>query len=53
VTSHCENQTLQITTVKLDGLNCLAWSQFAQTYSKMGNVGQIYELKHRIHGTTQ
>jgi hypothetical protein len=29
VTSHGENPTLQITTVKLDGLNYLSWSQSA------------------------
>jgi hypothetical protein len=28
------------------------WDVVAQTYSKMGNVAQIYELKRRIHGMT-
>jgi hypothetical protein len=40
VTSLGENPTLQITTVKLDGLNYLAWSQFAllsiKSRGKMG-----------------
>jgi hypothetical protein len=29
------------------------WDVAAQTYSKMGNAAQIYELKRQIHGTTQ
>jgi hypothetical protein len=40
VTSHCENPTLQITTIKLDGPNYLAWSQSAllsiKSRGKMG-----------------
>jgi hypothetical protein len=50
VTSHCENPTLQITTVKLDGPNYLAWSQFAllsiKSRGKMGYLnGKIQEPK--------
>lgn len=29
------------------------WDATAQTYSKIGNAAQIYELKCQIHGTTQ
>jgi hypothetical protein len=50
VTSHGENPTLQITTVKLDGLNYFAWSQFAllsiKSRGKMGYLnGRIQERK--------
>jgi len=49
VTSHGENPTLQITTVKLDGLNYLAWSQSAllsiKSRGKMGYLnGRIQIL---------
>jgi hypothetical protein len=48
VTSFGENPTLQITTVKLDGLNYLAWSQSAllsiKRRGKMGHLnGRIKE----------
>jgi hypothetical protein len=50
VTSHGENPTLQITTVKLDGLNYLAWSQSAllsiKSKGKMGYLNcRIQEPK--------
>jgi hypothetical protein len=50
VTSHYENPTLQITTVKLDGLNYLAWSQSTllsiKSRGKMGYLnGKIQEPK--------
>jgi hypothetical protein len=42
VTSHVVNPTLQITSVKLDGLNYLAWSQFALLYNKSkGKMGHL------------
>jgi hypothetical protein len=50
VTSNSENPTLQISTVKLDGLNYLSWSQSALLYiksrGKRGHLnGKIQELK--------
>jgi hypothetical protein len=50
VISHGKNPTLQITTVKLDGLNYLAWSQSAlfsiKSRGKMGYLnGRIQEPK--------
>jgi hypothetical protein len=47
VTFHGENPTLQITTIKLDGLNYLAWSQYAllsvKSRGKMGYLnGRIF-----------
>jgi hypothetical protein len=42
VTSHGENPTLQTTTVKLDGLNYLGWSQSALLSIKSrGKMGQL------------
>jgi hypothetical protein len=54
VSSHGENPTLQITTVKLDGLN-LDWSQsallFIKSKGKMENLnGRIQEPKLIING---
>jgi hypothetical protein len=46
VTSHGENQTLQITTAKLDGFNYLSWSQSALLYVK--SKGQIGYLNGKI-----
>jgi hypothetical protein len=42
VTSYSENPTLQITTVKLDGLNYLSWSHSAMLYIKsQGKMGYM------------
>jgi len=46
VTSLSENLTLQITTVKLDGLNYLAWSQSALLSIK--SRGKMEDLNDRI-----
>jgi len=50
VTSHGENPTLQITTVKLEGLNYLSWLHYAllciKSNGKMGYLnGKIQEPK--------
>jgi hypothetical protein len=46
VTSLGENPTLQITTVKLDGLNYLAWSQL--TLLSIKSIGKMGYLNGRI-----